>query len=446
MLMLNPYRLQWKNIKTRTNILTGAVSKMNLVIDELTTKMERFEVSAARRMMTLSGFYLSPKKKIRSEQLLDFFREQMKIEIELEDSFLIGEAEPKLVIITLGSVADKRRIYANVHNIKDMVNKDGKKLFFRDYYPAAAQEYRRRNQDVIDQVKQHDANARVAFGSKGLELEDQVYVKRVKASDPTDILQMSEAELEYILKMKLSKAPKLMLKDNVFVGYSLPVSSFDEIQRAYMHVKLANAGARHVVCAWRIPGPKPHECNDYLDDGDHGCGRVLLELLTNNRIDCRAIFVARYSANKLGQERYGSYATAACKAVNQSAYNSITKSEQLINEDTDVDMEATSNNQVRNPTYQRGSSYTRGQRGRGRGRGRENPRGGLPPRTTSRNHQPKERPTQPTQTYNPISEESIQARKKRASTEQLKTFTFRNPWSTPSARNEKAWDSDDIDP
>ena len=54
----------------------------------------------------------------------------MEIDIEIKDLFKIGTFTPLNIVITLQSVAEKRLIYKN---IKEFVNRDGRKIIFRDY-------------------------------------------------------------------------------------------------------------------------------------------------------------------------------------------------------------------------------------------------------------------------------------------------------------------------
>ena len=79
------------------------------------------------------------------------------------------------------------------------------------------------------------------------------------------------------------------------------------------------------MCAYSLPGLPDFENIDYQDDGEHGGGRALLELLKGNKITCCALFVARYcKSEKLGSIRFQRIQEAAAKALNMSTLNPFT--------------------------------------------------------------------------------------------------------------------------
>ena len=422
---IHDINLQLNEYKIRTTILTGALSKMTQVVGDLSTKIDRLEASTAKRMMVITGFHASEKKNTRKAQLLAFFNEQMMIEVDIEDSYQLGDTNPRVVVVTFGAYSDKVKVYENIYMIKDLVNQDGKKLFFKDFQPTTVFENKRKINDAIQRAREADPQVEVEFLQGKLAIKNQLYQKRVKAPDPTEILQMEESELKEILNLKLSRSQKDIVKDNIFVGYSICVNSFEQIQKAYMNVKLANAGARHVVCAWRIPGDRPHEENDYIDDEEHGCGRILLEILKKHGITSRAVFVARYYAGKIGQERFGAYIRAMTQAVNQGPYNLYTQMDQKINSDESSPppppAKRMNTGSLKQPPSKGGSYAARVQaRGTDRYPKRGTNRGAFSGQGASRNR-----------VFLPRTEEQIEDTKKMRKENQQRdgytTFEFRNP-------------------
>ena len=64
---------------------------------------------------------------------------------------------------------------------------------------------------------------------------------------------------------------------------------------------------------------------DYEDDGEHGCGAVILKQLTEWKIYHRAIFVIRLYGNKhLGPSRFTTINEVIKSAISRSSHNSIT--------------------------------------------------------------------------------------------------------------------------
>ena len=172
-------------------------------------------------------------------------------------------------------------------------------------------------------------------------------MKQVKVPDSAEVLLMDETELETILNMKITTGKKYAVKSNTFVPYAISTDNFSEIQRAYMNVKLANAGARHIVCAWNIPGEETALCCDFQDDEDHGAGRAIAQLLCDNDIQAKAVFIARYSSMKLGNLRFQAYTNAAAAVLNQAPYNTILQKEQMCC--TDIPRQEAQQNEENSP-------------------------------------------------------------------------------------------------
>ena len=84
-------------------------------------------------------------------------------------------------------------------------------------------------------------------------------------------------------------------------------------------------GARHVVCAYSIPGRNFHINQSYCSDDEHKMGNVLLGLLEEANITNRALFVGRtYDGEHIGPDRFNAFKKAAKSAVNRSSFNQVT--------------------------------------------------------------------------------------------------------------------------
>ena len=112
-------------------------------------------------------------------------------------------------------------------------------------------------------------------------------------------------KVEETFAMDITKGKEHSADGNTFIPYYIPAISTEPIQKAYLHVKLQHPSARHIVCAYRIPGYPVHEYNDYQDDEEHGCGSKLIQVMEKNNLTHCAIFIARYcSTKKIGEDRF----------------------------------------------------------------------------------------------------------------------------------------------
>ena len=113
------------------------------------------------------------------------------------------------------------------------------------------------------------------------------------------------------------------------------VKTHDEIQKAYCQLKLLYPEAQHIICAYYLPGSNQHTSRDYCDDGYHGAGCFLLELLIRSDCQNRAIFVARFPrGQKLGVAHFKCFAEVAKSALEAMPYNYITNADQGIKQQT----------------------------------------------------------------------------------------------------------------
>ena len=91
----------------------------------------------------------------------------------------------------------------------------------------------------------------------------------------------------------------------IFIGFSLATDSIDTVRMGYMKMKLCHPKARHIICAFHIPGEEWHKSRGYCDDVEHGAGTKLLNFLIRNNMQCRVVFVVRYySSKKIGKNRF----------------------------------------------------------------------------------------------------------------------------------------------
>ena len=332
---IHQLRDELETYKATTKILLGSMERTNLCMTEMKQKLDRMDLNASKRMLMLTGFYASDKKETRFKQLYNFFHVDMGTDVVIEDVFAIGEVEPKQLVITFDSVTSKKEIFRNIGKVKDYVNKDGRRLIFKDYLPSQLNEQRRRENDIIAQNEKKEGLDKLTIDKVkgGISVNSALYRKKVEVPDPTKILQMPEDELNEILQMKINAAPNVIREENnSFSSYSIPASNLEEVRKAYMAIKLSDPGARHIVGVWRLPGGgMDHELNDYQDDEDFGVGRNILEMLQDNQITHRAIFVARYtSTENLGAKRFVLYCDAVKAIIRQAPYNSLCQEDQVI--------------------------------------------------------------------------------------------------------------------
>ena len=121
---------------------------------------------------------------------------------------------------------------------------------------------------------------------------------------------------------------------NKFVGYTAAVKDHKTIRDMYAKLRLVHPGAKHIICAFYLPGQELHYNQDSHDDGDHGVSKHILQIMLQNGLVNRVIFVTRHSNGvKMGSNRFGTYLKAAASAVNKCQVNEITNMRQQVDID-----------------------------------------------------------------------------------------------------------------
>ena len=135
-------------------------------------------------------------------------------------------------------------------------------------------------------------------------------------------LQHSQ-ELKQLLTEKANMGATQTFEDSSFTGYSMATNSVEEINEVYAALRLTHMDAKHIVCAFRIPGPHIAKSQHFHDDGEIGEGRKLMYQLKDADIQNRAVFVVRYCSSHIGGVRHVLYRNAASSAITMNAFNPI---------------------------------------------------------------------------------------------------------------------------
>ena len=164
------------------------------------------------------------------------------------------------------------------------------------------------------------------YGKGGLHFKKRLYTKKVPVPDPTVILKMPIKKIEETLAQPITRGKEINGEGSTFIPYVAVANSTEMVKKSYLQVKLQHPSARHIVCAFRVPGFPIHEHQDYQDDEEHGCGAKILKIMEKNSITHCAVFVARYCDRKMGESRYKFYIDAvrnAFEKTDANPYNSI---------------------------------------------------------------------------------------------------------------------------
>ena len=313
-----------KQLNFKNQILIGAFQQSQEIVQDMADRLDTIELNNAKKAAILSGLHFSETKKDRMAEIQHFLETGLGINVDVDDSYLLGDSRPRQCVIIFSSVAHKNRAFEVKSELRHLEAEDGAQIYLNSYLPAAVNEKKARERDIIADMKETSPKTNIEHTAKGLKIGAEVYQKQVTAPKPADLLDLDADELNRILALDCTKGQTLFVQGNMFTPLAADVRSHGEIRDLYMKIRIMFARAKHVVCAYMLPSGPTYRTQDYVDDGDFGAGRALLRYMQTNKIYNKVIFIVRMCSRvKLGKTRFESYVHAAFQVMKQNPYNSV---------------------------------------------------------------------------------------------------------------------------
>ena len=315
-----------RNTNRRAKLMEDILSHNQQLMHDITKRLDGLELANARKMAILSGLSFSRKKNDRLKELNDFLYKELEVYTRIEDTYLLGDKENSPVVITFQTLEDKETVFAKKSNLKEIGKEMKKKIFLNHYLPTAENEKRKRERKIMADLKNSNEKNKpeTEYGKEGLLIGKEPYRKKVEAPHPTELLKYTVEEIDEIMGKKVLKGPQIQMKDSTFIPYAIDTNSFGDIRDIYMKLRLVHAAARHIVCAYHLPGPdsQKHINSDFCDDQENGAGSVILKEMVKSDIFNKAFFIVRYCGKeKLSGKRFTTYLDAAKGLLDQKPMN-----------------------------------------------------------------------------------------------------------------------------
>ena len=106
--------------EAKTRMIADTMAGMDDKIQMITEKMEKIEINNAKRMLVMSGFEADRKKYIARQQIVDFMNTEVRVDIDLEEFYYVGQGEPRDVVLIMATVNQKKNVFRNKDNIKHL--------------------------------------------------------------------------------------------------------------------------------------------------------------------------------------------------------------------------------------------------------------------------------------------------------------------------------------
>ena len=329
----------------QVNMLSKTVIRQQLIINELTQAIEKREKESNKQNITIDNLYIEEDEDAITA-VNQFIRDKLKIYtgISIKDAYKIGAMEgtkenrhfkkdPPTILVQFTQPNMVGKIFSNIKNLKQERNKNKKRFFINKQLPARFKEEQQR----IQQLYQYNRRLPLGMDLKIEKLEkgkikilNEVYKKQVLPPGPAELLLQKPEDREERWKVKVTRGRSTSKDGSEFIGYSAFVKNHQDVRAAYLNIRELHADARHICCAFRLPGANIAALQDYVDDDEHGGGATLLDMLCEHNIFHRAIFVVRYyQGEHIGAQRHELMKEAATSAIIKTPRNTYTGLDEL---------------------------------------------------------------------------------------------------------------------
>ena len=309
----------------RRNYLMKCANKVAFnSIDELSKRVNNLEMDKTRRMVSIHGLYIYHEKKDEvSMEVEVFLCEQVGVSVNVDDVYFLGSYEPRICIVSFATLQDKRKVMNAKSALKDVINRDKKPIFINDFKSTEINERRKYEGEIYQENEAQPTHLKFKSEFKGtaLMLNDVpcAQMKRVSTPSPSALIDISLDELDEVLSVSLSKSVQIEYMESRFIAYAQDLKNvsnkYQQIQRAYLRVKLLHPSAQHVICAYDVD-EQDIFAKDYCDDGEHGAGRAALNYLAECNVKDTACFIVRYyGGHKIGQQRFQCINSAIASSI-----------------------------------------------------------------------------------------------------------------------------------
>ena len=321
-------------LKSELSILAGVVKKQSMKIGHLETHNETKVSQKIKHDLIIQGLETenSDTEEELRQMVTGFFKNTMKIHknIALKSVVKLSNRKPSALQVTLTNLKDKSVIFKNVKNIIGLKNSKDESYYVNNHLTYEGQEEQKRYRKIKKMNKDVPATdlATITFSKGKMLINNEPYKKRITAPSATDII--SPEEIAQIEDLYQTVGETIRNGECLFTAISQEVKNINEVRLGYIKARRLFPDALHVICIYFLPGQDSARCQDFCEDGETGAGNQLLDLMTENNLVHRALYIARYYGGKhLGPSRFQSYKEAMSSAISRSSYNSIIKKNQF---------------------------------------------------------------------------------------------------------------------
>ena len=297
----------------KLQMLTAIVIKQDARIEELTKEVKQLRKQQKKANSFISGLIKTDTEETKYhkvEIVKNFFKDQMNIteEIPIRDAYRQGLGNLRQMCVIFENTDDKYKILSKSSVLKGKKNVRRKLYFIDEDLIDEDRELR----NYMKQLRRETATAtdkmKINIRKGKLFVNNEVVKTKVEIPTAGDILTMEKEELDEVFDTKTYENAIHEESGSEFKVFYQRAHTEQEVQKGYAKMKVHFGDATHVVMAYRLEGAIGPYKQAYLDDGENGAGRAMLNIIKNAMMENVAIYIVRYyGGQNLGRRHFEVY-------------------------------------------------------------------------------------------------------------------------------------------
>lgn len=217
----------------------------------------------------------------------------------------------------------KDSVMGNVRKLKGKKGPDGKAVFLCTQEPEAITEKRKQLNYRFRQIKKryHDdkpegSKAEVTIRGDDVYVNNNLMKRKVQVPSVEDVINIPPDERKQLRRMSIKRTDNFTEKGSVFYAYSKKVNCFADVRSAYRKLKLQDAHADDIMCAFSVKDEFNVQVQEMMDDREHGASPRILSAIQKGNHTNVAVFVVRlFDGKHIGGKRFQCITDAAEAAL-----------------------------------------------------------------------------------------------------------------------------------
>lgn len=300
--------------------LTKRGMEQNLLIQGID---DDIEVSDPKRETPM----FAPKERCKYS-VLKFFKEQMKLDLSVEDiwkAHRTGARKPDKVrpMVVKLSYSAKDLVMEKISELKGKKNAKTQQTFFiSEQIPEGITETRKQVSKRLDQLKEQnekkpkEERSKIQVINNTILIDDELDKLEVQTPAPEDLFVDSNQQKEInSLQEKMIETEPIVVKNSEFTALALKVHSIKQIKQAYIGIYQRYPASDHIMLAYALK-EKGQLKHGGCDDREYGASARMKRLIFESKTRNTAVFILRrYGGVHLGFERFKTIETLTRNAI-----------------------------------------------------------------------------------------------------------------------------------